>query len=115
MDKTELIAEYGKYYFRGREISRRQYQKIRYGNWSDLQPDVITKKLLNKELRKQRKEGFEIVYEEILAKPLGQYCLGIAQEKAANKMMKVARQMKNEGRKLVRSNKNRLCDKDKSF
>ena len=110
MNERYLMSEKGNYYFQGREVSRRQYQKIKYGNWSHLLPEKILDKLHYKELREQRKEGYEIVYEEILNKPLGQYCLGIAQEKVANGIIGIAKRLKNEGRRIVKINKNKLLD-----
>ena len=110
MNEQYLMSEKGKYYFQDREISRRQYQKIKHGNWSHLTPEKILNKLHNKELRGQRKEGYEIVCEEILSNPLGQYCLGIAQEKVANDMIRTAKRLKNEGRRTVKMNKNKLLD-----
>jgi hypothetical protein len=112
MNEKYLTAEKGKYYFQDRLISRRQYQKIKYGNWAALPPEKILDKLHYKELREQRKEGYEIVYEGILNKPLGQYCLGIAQEKVANDIIRIAKRLKNEGRRTVKTSKGKLLDQN---
>jgi hypothetical protein len=108
MNEKELKSCDGRYYFQDREISRRQYHKIRYGNWSCLSSDAIADKLANKAMRQQKKEGYEIIYEAILAQPLGQYCLGVAQEKVANEVIKTANRLKNEGRRIVRANKDKV-------
>jgi hypothetical protein len=98
----------GKQYFRDRQISRRICQRIKYGSWSSLTPEQIIEKLDNKERRRAIITGYEVVYEEILSKPLGQYCLGVAQEKVANEIIKYAKRIKNDGRRTVRLNRELL-------
>jgi len=101
----------GSYYFEGRRISRKLYHRMRYGNWADLPSEQIHSKLDYKAKRKQMIDGHELIYEELLKTPLGQYSLGVAQEKTANKIIKLAIKMKNEGRRLVRKNKNKALAK----
>jgi hypothetical protein len=94
--------------FDGRKISRKLYQRIKYGNWRDLSDEQIHKKIDYVVERKEKIKGFEIIYEETLKLPLGQYCLGIAQEKIANGLIKFANNIKNEGRRLVRKHQEKV-------
>lgn len=98
----------GHYFFQGREISRRQSQKIKYGNWAGLTSEQIHRKLDNKIKRKEIIAGYEIIYEELLKTRTGAYALGIAQEKVVNAITKLLQKLKNEARRLVKNNRNKL-------
>jgi len=98
----------GNYFYLGRAISRKQYQKIKYGNWSSLTADQILAKLTHKSKRKAIIEGYEVIYEELLKTPQGQYYLGIAQEKVANEFIRIAKKIKNEGRRIVKKNRSKI-------
>ena len=98
----------GRYFFQGREISRRQSQKIKYGNWAGLTSEQIHRKLDNKIKRKEIIAGYEIIYEELLKTRTGAYALGIAQEKVVNAITKLLQKLKKEARRLVKNNRNKL-------
>jgi hypothetical protein len=102
----------GKQYFRDRQISRKICQRIKYGSWASLSPEQIIEKLDNRDRRKAIIEGYKVIYEDILSNPLGQYCLGVAQEKVANEIIKYAKRIKNDGRRTVKLNKELIKGND---
>jgi len=93
------------YYFGSFRISRKQYQKIRHGNWADLPSHVVSKKLERQFKNKRAVESYQVAYETVLSSKEGQFALGVAQEMLANKMIKLAKAQIVEARRIVRANK----------
>jgi hypothetical protein len=107
-NKQYLKQAENRYYYLDSQISRNQYQRIAYGNWADLPSTIILKKLAAKQKRGNDKKNYVMIYEEILSRPLGQYCLGIALEKVSNDIIRLCKRNIAEGRRLVRTNKGKV-------
>jgi len=89
------------YYFYNIKITRRLFQKIAFGNWFELKDEIILENIKNIKGKKQKDEGYKILYEELLSQELGEFALGIAKEKIANELIKFAKKMKFDGRKTT--------------
>lgn len=117
------------YFYKDRSIPKSKFDKIAKGKWARLDDDVILKKLDRIEQKRERVKAYREVYEETLSTPIGQYSLGIAQEKVCNKVDKLLKdnqsnnltkddliallkkhlqEMRNNGRRIIKRNKDKL-------
>lgn len=103
-----LTQRDGKYFYADREINRKTFQKIKYGNWRDFSEEVIQKKLDKRLKAKDRQKTFQIIYEDVMSTPDGQYMFGIAMEKACNNMIRYLKSEIANARKVVRFNRQKF-------
>ncbi len=94
-----------RYFFNGKRVHRKTFQKINSGTWSKLSDDEIERKFNRQTNQHQKAESFKLLYGSVCSTKERRYLFGIAQEKSCNLLIDILKKLQAESRELVRRNR----------